>query len=232
MLKNGLTSVETKKISQPLHTVYAKCFFAAYASFLLPIFSLHSTAGTRIFVDATTHFLWPLLIAIYIFKTIPGSLREFFSEFRVSISGVLIFVFLGFSFACFYVYINKFNYSGINQNINFLKSINYLIISKMGFWGVLYLASTAAIHEEWLYKWILIRCFEDKTKLYKPILVASPLFAITHASQGFTAVIVTAIYSMITLLYYYKKRNLFNLITMHFIADLFLFSFILAWMFK
>lgn len=230
MLKNGLTSVETKKISQPLHTVYAKCFFAAYASFLLPIFSLHSTAGARIFVDAITHFLWPLLIAIYIFKTIPGSLREFFSEFRVSISGFVLFVFLGFLSACFYVYINKFNYSGISQSIPFLKSINYLVISKMNFWGVLYLASTAAIHEEWLYKWVLIRCFEDKTKLYKPILVASPLFAITHASQGLTAVTVTAIYSMITLLYYYKKRNLFNLITMHFITGLFLFSFIWAWM--
>ncbi|WP_333878553.1 CPBP family intramembrane glutamic endopeptidase [Methylobacter sp.] len=224
---------EPKKNTHPFaHTVYTKCFFAAYASFLLPIFSLHSTAGIRILVDATTHFLWPLLIAIYIFKTIPGSLREFFSEFRISISGFLMFVFLGFAFACFYVYINKFNYSGINQNIPFLKSINYLVISKMGFWGVLYLASTAAIHEEWLYKWILIRCFEGKTKLYKPILIASPLFAITHASQGFTAVIVTAIYSMITLLYYYKKRNLFNLITMHFIADLFLFSFMLAWISK
>jgi hypothetical protein len=212
------------------HTVYTKCFFTAYASFLLPIFSLHSTAEIRILVDAITHFLWPLLIAIYIFKTIPGSLNEFCSEFRISIGGFLVFVFLGFASACFYVYVNKFNYSGINQNIPFLKSINYVVISQMGFWGVFYLAITAAIHEEWLYKWVLIRCFTDKTKLYKPILVALPLFAITHASQGFTAIIVTAIYSMITLLYYYKKRNLFNLMTMHFVEDLFLFSFMLAWM--
>lgn len=224
---------EPQKNTSPItHNIYAKCFFAAYASFLLPIFSLHSTAGARIFVDATTHFLWPLLIAIYIFKTIPGSLKEFCSEFRISISGFILFVFLGFAFACFYVaYING-NYSRINENIPFLKSIKHLVISKMDFWGVLYLASTAAVHEEWLYKWVLVRCFEDKTKLYKPILIASPLFAITHASQGFTAVIVTAIYSMTTLLYYYKKRNIFNLITMHFITDLFLFSFMWAWMSK
>ncbi len=214
------------------HTIYAKCFFAAYIAFLFPIFSLHSTAGPRLLVDATTHFLWPLLIAIYIFKTIPGSLREFCSEFRISIGGFILFVFLGFASACFYVYINKFNYSRINESISFLKSINYLVISRMGFWGVLYLAITAAIHEEWLYKWVLIRCFADKTKFYKPILIASPLFAITHASQGFTAVIVNATYSMITLLYYYKKRNLFNLMTMHFIEDLFLFSFTWAAMSK
>lgn len=214
------------------HTLYAKCFFAAYASFFVPSFFRYSTAEIRLLVDAATHFLWPFLIAIYIFKTIPGSLREFLSEFRISISGFVTFAFLGFAFACFYVYINKFNYSGINQNIPFLKSINYLVISKMDFWGVLYLASTAAIHEEWLYKWVLIRCFEDKAKLYKPILIASLLFSITHASQGLTAVIVNAMYSIITLIYYYKKRNLFNLITMHFIEDLFLFSFMWAWISK
>lgn len=224
---------EPEKNTSPVaHTVYAKCFFAAYASFLLPIFSLYSTVGARISVDATTHFLWPLLIAIYIFETAPGSLKEFCSEFRISISGFILFAFLGFAFACFYAYINKFNYSGINQNITFLKSTNYLVIRQMGFWGVLYLASTAAIYEEWLYKWVLIRCFEDKTKLYKPVFIASPLFAITHASQGFTAVIVTAMYSMITLLYYYKKRNLFNLVIMHFVEDLFLFSFMWAWISK
>lgn len=138
--------------------------------------------------------------------------------------------FLGFASACFSVYIKNVNYSRIYESIDFLKSINYLVISKMGFWGVLYLAMTAAIHEEWLYKWVLIRCFADKTNFYKPILIASPLFAITHASQGFTAVIVNAVYSIITLLYYYKKRNLFNLMTLHFIEDLFLFSFMWAWM--
>lgn len=172
--------------SSNAHAVYTKCFIAAYASFLLPIFSLHSTAGTRLFVDATTHFLWPLLIAIYIFKIIPGSLKEFCSEFRMSIGGFILFVFLGFASACFSVYIKNVNYSRIYESIYFLKSINYLVISKMGFWGVLYLAMTAAIHEEWLYKWVLIRCFADKTNFYKPILIASPLFAITHASQGFT----------------------------------------------
>ncbi len=91
--------------------------------------------------------------------------------------------------------------------------------------SALFFAATAAIVEELYYRGLLYKIIESFNYHKIIYLVFSPLlFALAHWEQGVDGLISNLMFGFIFCLFYMKLRNLWPLITGHFIVDYIYFS--------
>lgn len=176
-------------------------------------------------LDMAVYVLFPLLITGACYAAVRESFIEIIAELKSTWKGVLLFALLGIVYANLSIFFVRWSEYLLNYYVVRHTDISQLIIVKFSFYGVLYLSITAAVFEEWLFKSVLIRCFRRTPKELMFVTISSFLFVMSHSWQGPISMFFLALlFALPTAVYYYRTKNILNLVVFHFVADLLIFG--------
>ena len=175
--------------------------------------------------DMTVYVLIPLLIAGAFYATARDRFIEIVAEFKWTSRGLLLFALLGILYANLSIFCVRWTEYFTNYYVVQHTDISQLIIVKFGFYGVLYLSISAAIFEELLFKSVLIRCFKGCPTELMFVTVSSFLFVVSHYWQGpISMFFMVLLFALPTAVYYYRTKNIINLLLFHFVSDFLIFG--------
>lgn len=213
---------------RPGYAVFVGIFLLLYTGIYLPHFLIANQLEFGLIADFAVHALVPIFIiqALYVFDG--SAVHDMAAELKWSWVGMLLSILLGIASA----YILVIGIAETEQIFGFYNkdqiNVPQIVIIKFNALGAFYLALTAGLFEEWLFKPMLIRCFRSTPNPFIFVTTSAVLFGATHYWQGLGAVlVVTLVYGLPTAIYYVKKRSILNLVILHVVADILVFGW--AW---
>lgn len=201
-------------------------FIAIYAYQLFNAFLLVK-GGVLFFIDIIFFFVFPITLLAQLSRVVPifrmmiidGLRRCTFTNFFASASCGVLYGYL-------FLYLNSLFSAPLADNEEFLP---YVLIHG-GLAGVFYLALSAGVVEEVLYKTLLGQVVAGRMSDISFAVVSGILFGAAHLEHGIVSALAVAIlYGIPTAYYYRRTNNLLGLIVLHFIDDNLFFGSIWAW---
>lgn len=176
--------------------------------------------GSALVADLLSHLVMPVLVFFGLFYRDKKNFAMALDEFKCTFSSVVVSAALGLCFALVFLYASQVSIPSIGVvGANAPQSLLALVTTQYGVAGVLYLAASAAVVEELLFKTILIRAIDQNLTQNRFAVLSALLFVLLHATQGPIAIFVIAIYGYLTAVYYFQERRILNLIVLHGVAD-------------
>lgn len=140
---------------------------------------------------------------------------------RCSTKDLVILLICGVCLAYLYMYISPYSSSE--------ESITSYALKKWGLAGVIYLALSAGVIEEALYKPLLNYVIPWRVSNIAFAIVSGAIFGAAHHGQSLINILIIIFYGTSSAYYFRLTNNIFGLIAMHFITDFIIFGQIWAW---
>lgn len=206
-------------------------FLILYSSLYLKTYvAVTSSSLAALVADVSTYLVLPGIVIVILFLFRRYALLEMVLEVKWSREGILFSALLGVAFA--YIYQASVTSLARISGSQFQRQVDLplIVVDQLGLIGVFYLAISAALFEEWLYKFVLIRTFRREPSLFAFVTASAVLFGIPHLWQGpIATVLVTVLYGVPSAIYYYHARNILNVVVVHIVASLLLFGWMWSW---
>lgn len=174
---------------------------------------------TYILLDAIFVVLLPLAVMIAYFRSNNNATHVLLNEYSTTYARIAISILIGGSTGIVGIVI----FTKLFQLFSPSGSISYvpILIKEYGLKSILYLAVSAGLFEEFLFKFVLIRTsvffFEARSTF---VVASASLFAICHLEQGVVpALFYGVVFGATTAHIYHKYRKLSELTVVHFVVD-------------
>jgi len=147
---------------------------------------------------------------------------------RCSFKNLTVLLMCGICFAYLYMYTPKY----FNGNDEAVGDPASYALQAWGLMGVFYLAFSAGVIEELLYKALLNYAIPWRVGNITFSIISGAVFGAAHLEQGIAAVLTLILFFGIPSAYFYRvSNNLLGLIIMHFAIDFLLFGRVWAWLY-
>ncbi len=208
-----------------------KIFAAIFSVLYLGIYAVNVLMLTNkeavTAVDIAGHVAIPLAILLTLYFSHRQTFWAMAAELKWSSLGVLCSLLLGLLLAHLFSDV-IYKLMSLVPHIPFplagKENFTAYFIQREGWIGVWFMAITAGVFEEFLYKTVLIRAFKNPPSQGTFAAVSSILFGVSHfMGQGLIPVVIyTIMFGYPTAVYYYQERKILNLIVIHMTIDLML----------
>lgn len=209
------------------HSYFFSMFLILYIGIYLRHYLNVVHPELALFGDFTVHLLLPMFLVLILFLFRRSAILEMATELKWSWIGIFFSSLLGIASA--YILFGSIAWLEYFINFSFNRPHDWplIVIKQFGAEGALYLAITAGLFEEWLFKSVLIRSFRKNPSQFVFVTTSTILFGAVHYWQGpIATIIITFFYGVPSAIYYYQEKNILNLITMHVVADLLIFGWV------
>ncbi len=130
-----------------------------------------------------------------------------------------------------FAYVDMYAQKYFNGNVAANDVVTYALQTG-GLLGVFYLALSAGVFEELLYKALLNYAVPGRIGNASFAILSGVIFGAAHIEQGISMTLLTILCFGIPTAYYYRvSNNLLGLMIMHFVVDFLLFGRIWAWLY-
>jgi len=213
--------------------IFALFFLIWYSGHFFRNYLLHLSDILGLFADLVICLILPLVFMRMLYLDHRSLFLKISSDVRWSGIGIFVSFLLGITSAYILYMTGYWSANYFHYDFHIQDNLILLAIKQYGVFGVFYLAFTAGIFEELLFKSVLIRCFNKEPSKFIFVASSVVLFGALHYWHGpLAALIIAMLYGLPTSIYYYYKRNILNLIVVHSVGDLLTFIWVWGWMDK